>query len=262
MQRIPSVAPPGPDGMVPVAALTPRTGWWSDYPQFGEEQPFEPDAQNRKQILKADELGPPEVYTLTLGISYTEENWPGPGRAFEVEAEINFGAGGATQVVKIDWVQGAQISLPMNAVNVVANFKQAADIEGLVAPKPPHDLRLSVMLGRGPALGKAYWTDPTPVSLVPAGQSPPQRIAAFASRLHVIATSPASSDLLFNAGNFLIFQGGPAAEDAQVAAVRLDQYLNAVGEGIVIPGQAKYASVFNVTGSAPNARARFQYQLF
>ena len=42
----------------------------------------------------------------------------------------------------------------------------------------------------------------------------------------------------------------------------LDQYLNAIGEGIVIPGQAKYASIFNVSGSTVNARARFQYEIF
>jgi len=44
--------------------------------------------------------------------------------------------------------------------------------------------------------------------------------------------------------------------------VRLDQHLNALGDGIVIPGQAKYASIFNVSGSLLNARARFQYQIF
>ena len=42
----------------------------------------------------------------------------------------------------------------------------------------------------------------------------------------------------------------------------LDQYLNAIGEGIVIPGQAKYASVFNVGDSVVNARARFQYEIY
>ncbi|HKO52726.1 MAG TPA: hypothetical protein VJV79_33695 [Polyangiaceae bacterium] len=244
--------------MVPVATLVPRTGWWSDYPQFGEEQAFEPDAQNRQQILKADELGPPEVYTLTLGISYTEQDWPGTRRAFGIEAEINFGAGGATQVVKIDWAQGAQISLPMNAVNVVASYS----IDALAAPQPPADLRLSVMLGRGPALGKSHWTDPTPLSLVAAGQTPPRRIAAFASRLHVVASSPAGADLLYSTGNFLIFLGGPVATDEQIASVRLDQYLNAIGEGIVIPGQAKYASIFNLSGSVLNARARLQYDIF
>jgi len=208
--------------------------------------------------LKADELGPPEVYTITLGVSYSEQDWPDAGRAFEVEAEINFGAGGATQVVKIDWLQGAQISLPMNAVNVVATY----NIDAVAAPQPPADLRLSAMLGRGPALGKSQWTDPTPFPLVALGQTPPRRIAAFASRVRVIATSPAGADLIFTAGNFLIFQGGPLPGDEPIASVRLDHYLNAIGEGIVIPGQAKYASIFNVSGSVVNALARFQYEIF
>jgi hypothetical protein len=258
MQRTPPIAPAGAAGIPPVATIVPRQGWWSNYPQLGEEQAFAPDANSRQTILKADELGPPEVYTLTLGISYSEQDWPGTGRAFEVEAEINFGAGGATQIAKIDWAQGAQISLPMNAVNVVATY----NVDGQAAPQPPADLRLSVMLGRGPAPGKAQWTDPAPFSLVALGQTTPRRIAAFASRVRVVASSPAAADLIFTAGNFLIFQGGPLLGDAQIAAVRLDQYLNALGEGIVIPGQAKYASVFNVSGNVVNARALLQYQIF
>lgn len=258
MQRTPQIAPAGPAGLRPVATIVPRQGWWSNYPQLGEEQAFAPDANSRQTILKADELGPPEVYTLTLGIAYSEQDWPGTGRAFEVEAEINFGAGGATQVVKIDWVQGAQISLPMNAVNVVATY----NIDAAAAPQPPADLRLSVMLGRGPALGKARWTEPTPFSLVPSGQTTPRRIAACASRVLVIAASPASADLLFTAGNFLVFQGGPLAADEQIASIRLDQYLNALGDGVLVPGQAKYVSIFNLNGDVVNARARFQYEIF
>jgi len=72
----------------------------------------------------------------------------------------------------------------------------------------------------------------------------------------------ACADLIFTAGNFLIFQGGPLPGDEPIASVRLDQYLNAIGEGIVIPGQAKYASIFNVSGSVVNALARFQYEIF
>ena len=146
----------------------------------------------------------------------------------------------------------------MNAVNVVATY----NLDALAAPQPPADLRLSAMLGRGPAPGKSQWTDPTPLSLVALGQTPPRRIAAFASRARVIASSPAGADLVFTAGNFLIFLGGPLPGDEQVAAVRLDQYLNALGEGIVIPGQAKYVSIFNVSGSVVNARARLQYEIF
>ncbi|MEI9939582.1 MAG: hypothetical protein WDO69_30870 [Pseudomonadota bacterium] len=122
----------------------------------------------------------------------------------------------------------------MNAVNVVATY----NLDAVAAPQPPADLRLSVMLGRGPALGKPQWTDPTPLPLVALGQTPPRRIAAFASRVRVIASNPAGVDLIFTAGNFLVFQGRPLASDEQIASVRLDQYLNAIGEGIAVPGQA------------------------
>jgi hypothetical protein len=56
--------------------------------------------------------------------------------------------------------------------------------------------------------------------------------------------------------------GRPPVGHEQVAAVRLDQYLNALGEGIVVPGQAKYVSIFNVSGSVVNARARLQHEIF
>jgi len=49
--------------------------------------------------------------------------------------------------------------------------------------------------------------------------------------------------------------GGPLTGDRQIASVRLDQYLNAIGVGIVIPGQAKYTTIFNLFGSAVNASA-------
>jgi len=258
VQRTPLIAPAGPDGIIPVAPIVPRIGWWSDYPQFGEEQDFAPDKQNRQLILKADELGPPEVYTLTLGISYSEEDWLGVGRAFEIEAEINFGAGGATQVVKIDWVQGAQISLPMNAVSVFATY----NFDAIAAPEPPADLRISVMLGKGAALGKSQWTAPNGVNFVAGGQAQPSRIPSFASRVYVLAATPAAADRAFAAGNFLIFLGGPLSGDRQIASVRLDQYLNAISTGIAIPGQAKYATIFNLFGDVTDAQVRFRYDIF
>jgi propanol-preferring alcohol dehydrogenase len=52
---------------------------------------------------------------------------------------------------------------------------------------------------------------------------------------------------------------GPLTGDRQIASVRLDRYLNAIGEGIVIPGQARYTTIFNLFGSVVNARARMQY---
>jgi hypothetical protein len=257
MQRNPPVAAPGPAGIVPVAAIVPRNGWWSNYPPFGEEQAF-PASSNRQLILKADELGPPEVYTLTFGISYSEQEWPGEVRTFDIEAEINFGAGGATQVAKIDWVQGAQVSLVMNAVSVFASYS----IDPETAPNRPADLRLSVMVGRGSSPSKAQWTDPTPVDILPLAQTLPRRIAPYSSRIHVIASDFTSTDRVFSAQNLLVFFGGPRASDARVGLVRMDQYLNALGNGIVIPGQAKYASVVNVGDPAEVAQVRLQYEIF
>jgi hypothetical protein len=60
----------------------------------------------------------------------------------------------------------------------------------------------------------------------------------------------------------LIFLGGPLTGDRQIASVRLDQCLNAIGEGTMIPGQAKYTTIFSLFASVVNARARMQYDSF
>ena len=134
---------------------------------------------------------------------------------------------------------------------VGSRIKEDADYQPIASQRPRHPSRqrASVRSGRASAAGTTM-------------QTPPRKIAAFASRAHVIGSSPAGADLIFTAGNFLIFLGGPLPGDEQIAAVRLDQYLNALGEGIVIPGQAKYVSIFNVSGSVVNARARLQYEIF
>jgi hypothetical protein len=102
-----------------VATITPRTGGWSGDNQLGYQAKYGPDRRNTQTILKMDEWGPPEIWTISLFVDQKFESFDG----FNISARINFGVGGSTQVIEMDWLNGAQISLPMNAVNVEALFE-------------------------------------------------------------------------------------------------------------------------------------------
>jgi hypothetical protein len=137
--RNPPVAPVPPHGMPQVVATTPREGLWSGYNQLGYQAKYGPDQRQTQTILKLDEWGAPEVWTISLYIKQKFLDFTGIG----VKARINFGAGGATQVYECDWLNGTQISLPMNAVNVEAVFE---DVD--VTTEGP-GLEVGVMLARG-----------------------------------------------------------------------------------------------------------------
>lgn len=114
-------------------------GPWTGSPAIGQEQKFKPDRNNRQIILKLDEWGPPEMWTVSLGLRFDNIDFNG----FGIGATIEFGSGGTTQVVQMDWVEGAQISLPCNSLNVKADFQ---DVD--VVTEGP-GMYLSVILARG-----------------------------------------------------------------------------------------------------------------
>lgn len=137
--RNPRIADPQAHGIPQVAPVIPRNGMWSGYNQLGYQAKYGPDQRGTQTILKLDEWGPPEVWTISLFLKSEFLDSDG----FNVQARINFGAGGSTQVMLIDWINGAQISLPMNAVNVEAIF---ADVDVATEGK---GLALGVQLARG-----------------------------------------------------------------------------------------------------------------
>ena len=128
-------------GVQLVAPVIPRNGGWSGDNQLGNVEPFRQTANDRQTILKMDEWGPPDVWTVSLGIDHKPDD---NSLAYDIVAEIGFGVGGATQVVKIDWNQGAQISLPMNAINIMAFYRGLS-----VGVTRTTDLRLSAQIARG-----------------------------------------------------------------------------------------------------------------
>lgn len=128
-----------PPAVPVVATITPRNGGWSGDNQLGYMAKYGPDKRQRQTILKLDEWGPPEMWTISLFVDQKLELFNG----FNVKALINFGAGGSTQTIELDWLNGAQISLPMNAVNVVATF------ENVSVTTEGQGLSVGVQLSRG-----------------------------------------------------------------------------------------------------------------
>lgn len=138
-----------------VMAVPPMPGSempWSGSNNLGNVVDFSPNTDNRQTILKLDEWGPPEVWTLTLGIDNPGDwsnfnNPPGTNLYnFEATAIIEFGVGGATQTVEVDWIAGTEISFPMNAISVICEYDEIFTTLNML---PPPGLRLSAMLGRG-----------------------------------------------------------------------------------------------------------------
>lgn len=124
---------------------------WSGDNALGNVVDYAPDAQNRQSILKLDEWGPPEMWTISLGIDRPTPDYTYDGGWFEVKALISVGSGGSTQLIEVDWINGVQLSVPMNAVNVTAVYEFPRGIPDL---NMLAGLRLSVQIGRGTSASK------------------------------------------------------------------------------------------------------------
>jgi hypothetical protein len=122
-----------------------KKGPWSGNNNLGIERVFAPDANNQQTILKMPEWDFPAIWTLCLGLNDFSEEGASP-IIFDIVAKIDFGIGGVMQTVEIDWLNGVCISLPMNAVNVIARFDTGYGEGGSVAPD---DLRLRACLAKG-----------------------------------------------------------------------------------------------------------------
>ncbi len=138
-----------------VSVISAKQGPWSGNNNLGIERHFSPDVNNLQTILKMPEWGFPEVWTICLGLNdFSFIPNPNP-IGFEVTALIEFGIGGAMQEVEVDWLNGTAISLPMNAVNIVARYTFLEDQD--FSTSAPDDLRLRATICRG----RSHFARPT-----------------------------------------------------------------------------------------------------
>lgn len=268
---------PGPDISEPslsVYTQPARHGLWSDSNNFGAEVAFAADEENRQRVIKLPEWGEPVVWTVSLGLDYTEEEWPagGPGgqRGFEIVGEVSFGAGGATQTFEVDWVQGTTFSVPMNAISVDAFYAFPFDLSEGPRAQQPLDLRLSVLLGRGSANGvrptrSAQLLDGSPFAELGNDQliATPARIPKFGKRLFVVSSvEPTQFNELVNGNNYVVFFTAPDVSDAAVRVATMRITSTALLDGIRVPPFAKYVTLQNVGGGFTEpVSAGFNFEL-
>ena len=261
------------DGGVPgtpsVAVLDPKTGAWTGLNQLGNEVEFAPQANNQQTVLRLDEWGMPAPWTLALGLDIPDSGLPAGG--FEATALIFFGAGGITQYAEIDWAQGASITLPMNALNVVARYSFGIDEAG--SATLPTNLRLRASICRyATTTGKATRTFSFNVA---NGNPLVVPIPPFAKNLSVYDMEQgAANPFTFYGGAFQVrffcTENGSGGPVAVYDISQLVTYLN-VAETIVgaplplpIPSRARFVAITNLAGTPitnNNLFAGFQFEI-
>lgn len=172
-----------PGGTTSVSVVSQKQGAWSGNNQLGSERLFAPDDNQRQTILKLDEWGMPEAWTVMLGLDYDRIRTP--IASFVIGCEAVIGSGGTTQEVALDWKNGQLFSAPMNALSIIANYEFNA-----IDQFPP-DLRLRVTLGRKKATN-ALPTKTVIVDVLPGTTSPEIQIPAFARSVALVGGSGAA----------------------------------------------------------------------
>lgn len=229
-----------------VVPVTPSNGSWSGNNQLGTETKFAPDSNNRQTVLKLDEWGPPEIWTVSLYIRDDLQTFNG----LDIAAIVEFGAGGSTQTIELDWSNGTQISLPMNAVNVIAVVRSvtAFNSEG-------PGLHLGVQLSRGRRGGSIppRFTIASAVVMPIAGIQTFQ-IPNFAKNVVLIADDLGSTSKLYNVGVDVAANTGLPSGGTDVAVLDGTQLLS--GNKLPVIGGARSVIVTNGSG------ASFTYSIY
>lgn len=240
-----------------------RKGPWTGNNQLGYSLAFAPDADNQQTVLKLDEWGFPEVWTVSLSLEgFDNLEAFGPVNGFGVRALIHFGVGGATQTIEVDWKTGTQLSLAMNAINVIANYQNLDVGAGEGA-----GLKLSVVLSRGNRPGNSGAPVRTMIVDVPSGAlakdtlvetvvlDPNQDtglmlLPPFSTRL---TAAPAGSSGAFDPANFwsddttIELLSGQGAGSTVVQVMRGSDLLTR--GGLSITGQARFGRIRNTSST-------------
>lgn len=176
---------------------------WSGSNNLGNIVYYNPDVNNRQSILKLDEWGPPEMWTVSL---FREHRPPLSGTDYWITAEISFGAGGSTQTIEVDWLTGTMLSVPMNAISVTAKFS-SFNLAGF--PIAPADkLRLGAQIARGVRGGSRAPTLSKRLGIIAPGTTGvPVEIPAFTRTVEITSSqSDYTGDPAFTA-NFSLYFG-------------------------------------------------------
>lgn len=227
-----------PNNLQPVYEVRQRNGAWSGNNQLGIEQPFAPNANNEQTILKLDEWGFPEVWSVLLGITYDAGQLVNDTDGFSVNCKAIIGCGGTTQEASIDWKNGTSFSAPMNALNIIARYTASDNV--------PSDLRLRVQISKG-KMNNFHPTNTRDIVALSGAFSNIVEIPQFAQRLYLVGSGTAfAPGIIYDAANFIKFSANSATTAGTVQKVRADQMLN-FSSGYPIARFSRFLSYFNGT---------------
>lgn len=228
---------PGSNSTVSVVPM--KRGPWSGNNQLGVERAFAPDDSNRQTIIRLDEWDFPQVWSVMLGVKYSDEAWgASASAAFAVTAEVEAGVGGAVQEFEVDWCQGTTFSMNMNALNIVASYR-ASPIN------LPSDLRLVATISRRKLTGLPPTRSFNLAAVVPGGVaafSEIIRIPDFA-RTVVPMDNGSVPNTWFQPGIELQFLSNPNGLGGVCGRVNGVQLANYLAGGVPIPLFARYMRV-------------------
>ena len=235
-----------PPGTRSVQVTHPKNGPWSGNNQLGIQQPFAPNSNNEQTILKLDEWGFPEVWTVLLGVTYDANQLSADTDGFVINCLAVVGCGGTTQQVSLDWKNGTSFSAPMNALNIIARYFATPD-------SVPSDLRLNVTIAKG----KLTSTPPTNTRdfVATAGAfSGVVEVPQYTQRLYLVGSGGATPPgAVYDPANFLKFSANSAVTAGTVQKIRADQILN-YSAGYPLGRSSRFVSYFNGTaGTVPGS---------
>ena len=256
-----------PDPTLSVYVQPTPHGVWSDNNNFGFELPFGAQRNNRERIISLPEWGEPAVWTVSLGLEFSDGAWPGAERGFDVVADVAYGVGGATETVQVDWLAGTTFSLPMNAVSINAFW--AFPETGSSGSSRPEDLKLRILLARGT---RGSGLSPTKFATLLNGEpyvtmvdnalaAPVAAIPRFGRKLLLAPLEREDLTLLLGSNNFVRFFSAPdpGATAFPTGAFQIDADL--IRSGIHVPAFSKFVTLENVGGGVAGAQVQLNFQL-
>lgn len=238
---------------------------WSGNNSLGFELPIidvSETAVFERTVLKLDEWGMPDVWTVVLSTNFQSQFGINDDQAFLLIGEIEFGAGGAVDQVTVDWLNGTVLRLPMNALSVKVRGV-AGDPAGGAGSEIPEGLAVRVLLS------KANHSGLTP-QLTSAGQvasgggldpsSGATTIPKYAKSFRPMARTDAAAAALFAATNFWQFYGTRGVGGTLLGSIRASDSLNYLASlgGIPIPNSARFV-ILNDNAAVIPGDPRFNY---
>lgn len=249
-----------PDMVQAVPAMPMDNAAWSGSNSLGNIVDFAPDDNNRQIILKLDEWGPPDMWTISLAIDRTIPNMIWGGSAtFEIVALIDFGVGGSTQRIEADWIDGTMLTVPMNALSVTAVYEN---------PWPYFSgLRLGAQIARGTRAGSyaptkqlhinAFYLTPEPY---PNSQWQTFRLPPFTREIEILWGDAYTNPFASVTSGFIEFGDVPSLVDSLGSiSGRIDfRACTAHGQRFRVPNGSRFIMVYE----NPNLSDPYQMRAF